>query len=132
MALIVADSDVLIEYLRNRSPVADQVRRAIERGRLATTAISAYELTLGARTERQLKQVERLLRVLGVRSFDYKAGEVSGNLYRVLQQRGVSVPFADFLIAGIRIASGLPLWTRNLSDYERIPGLTFSHATEAT
>lgn len=40
--MIVADTDVLIDFLANRGPAADVVAEALERGRLATTVVSRF------------------------------------------------------------------------------------------
>ncbi len=59
--MIVADSDVLIDFLRGRGDFARRVALELETGSFATTAITAFELRSGARTARERKPVETLL-----------------------------------------------------------------------
>lgn len=128
MAVMLADSDVLIDFLRGRSPVAEAVQTALRAGRLATSAVSAFELSLGARSEKQAKDVSHLLDLIDVRPLDRAAAEIAGRLQRELRARGLTIPYADLLIAGISISDGLPLWTNNRPDFEPIPGLLFFNA----
>jgi predicted nucleic acid-binding protein len=48
--MIVADSDVLIDALRGREPAKGRIAQEIEKGALATTSVSVFELLSGART----------------------------------------------------------------------------------
>jgi predicted nucleic acid-binding protein len=47
--MIVADSDVLIDFLEGRQPGAQAVAAALAAGQLQVTAISCFELLSGAR-----------------------------------------------------------------------------------
>ena len=51
--MIVADTDVLIDYLGGVEPGAGRVAEGIEAATLHTTAVSRFELLSGARTPRQ-------------------------------------------------------------------------------
>jgi predicted nucleic acid-binding protein len=42
---------------------------------------------------------------------------------RELRSHGIRIPTADTLIAGVALARGLPLITRNRRHFARIPGL---------
>jgi predicted nucleic acid-binding protein len=55
----VVDTDVLIDFLSGKA--TKSVEAALARGTLATTAITAYELRRGARTDKALGAVELLL-----------------------------------------------------------------------
>jgi predicted nucleic acid-binding protein len=50
--MIVADSDVLIDYLRRRQPGAKAVAEALRRGQLHTTILNCCELLAGAQSRR--------------------------------------------------------------------------------
>ncbi len=43
--MIVADSDVLVDALRGREPYASRIAEALEADSLATTVVSAFELS---------------------------------------------------------------------------------------
>lgn len=53
--MIVADSDVLIDFLGGREPAAGRVTREIESGNLWTTVITRFELLSGARGSREVR-----------------------------------------------------------------------------
>jgi len=54
--MIVADTDVLIDFLAGVEPLASRVAEQIEAG-LATTAVSRFELRAGVRSARQEQTV---------------------------------------------------------------------------
>jgi predicted nucleic acid-binding protein len=67
--LILVDSDILIDVLEGRA--SGSVRDAAKRGDLSTTAIAAYEVRRGARTDEARNSVELLLQQMGtIEPFD--------------------------------------------------------------
>ncbi len=64
--MMIADSDVLIDYLRGRAPWAERIRLEIGTGHLATTAINSFELSSGAKSAADQEKVSRLLAALTV------------------------------------------------------------------
>lgn len=126
MALTLADSDVLIDFLRDRPPAAAIVGDLIEAGQLATSTISQFELLAGARTTRQAASFRKLFEALVVVEFEQGAAEAAAQIRRDLEKRGEGIGTADYLIAGIAVASGLPLLTRNKRHFERVPDLVLA------
>jgi len=51
--MIVADTDVLIDFLGGHDPAAARIAVELERGDLRTTAITRFELLSGAKTSEQ-------------------------------------------------------------------------------
>jgi len=51
------------------------------------------------------------------------AADVAAGANRYLARRGQAIAVPDTLIAGVRIAHGLPLLTRNREHFSRVPGL---------
>ena len=121
--MIVADTDVLIDALRGRSPAAERIALELGTGQLATTAITAFELRSGARESPASAQVDTLLRALVVLSFDEVAAERAAAARRELDAKGYPIGMADYLIAGICLANGAILLTRNRKHFERVSGL---------
>lgn len=123
--MVVADTDVLIDALeKSRAPLAHQVSELLERGELATTAVTLYELTAGPRTT--VAQLELLQAALGpvlVLPVTRGAADVAASANRYLARRGEAIAVPDTLIAGVCIAYGLPLLTRNRKHFGRVPGL---------
>jgi predicted nucleic acid-binding protein len=126
VASVVVDSDVLIDALNGREPSLSRVRGAIDAGSAATTAVNACEVLAGATTPRRLREAEALLGFLPVLPLDEASGRVAGAVRRDLAGRGQIVPTADCLIAAICMTQGLPLLTRNVAHFSRIPGLTLA------
>lgn len=97
---------------------------ALARGALSTTAITAYELRRGARTNKALGAVELLLAQMAeIVSFDDTAAAEAAALYRDLARAGQVIGKADLYIAGICISSQAQLLTRNAREYARVPRL---------
>jgi tRNA(fMet)-specific endonuclease VapC len=121
--MMVADSDLLIDFLRGREPGLGRIRIEIATGRLATTAINAFELLSGAHRDPEKKRVETLLAALHVMPVDAAASELAADVRRSLEQKGLGIGLADYLIAGVCLSRSATLLTRNRSHFERVPGL---------
>ncbi len=124
MALIVADSDVLIDYLNDVGPGADRVESEMARGNLATTAVSRFEVLGGVRDERQRRRVEALLESMVTLSLDAAAADRAADVRRALERAGRKIGMADCLIAGIVLTTGGTLLTRNRREFDRVRGLS--------
>lgn len=129
--MIVADSDVLIDALRGRPEAAARIDRALESGALATTAITAFELRSGARSEETSGKVETLLAALLILPFDEAAAGKAAEVRRTLEATGEPIGMADYLIAGVCLARSAALLTRNRGHFERVPNLEVVRAGEA-
>jgi tRNA(fMet)-specific endonuclease VapC len=121
MAMMVADTDVLIDFLNGKSPAADRVALELGVG-LKTTVITRFELLSGARG-RQAMLVKELLDAIGVLSLGCEEADRAAEVRRELEQTGVSIGMADSLIAGIVLSHGAMLLTRNRKHFERVNGL---------
>lgn len=128
--MIVADTDVLIDALRGRDPGASAVARELERARLATTAITVFELLSGARNSGERQKVEALLRPLPRLPFDDRAGRLAAEVRRSLERQGNGIGMADYLIAATCLAHAATLLTRNREHFHRVPGLSLAPLSE--
>jgi predicted nucleic acid-binding protein len=123
VALIVADSDVLIDALRGRQPAIGRVTEGLQSGVLCTTTVTLFELLSGTRTEAESAAVERLLAAFTILPFDEAASREAAALRRGLLTQGLPIGMADYMIAGICVARSAALLTRNRAHFERVPGL---------
>lgn len=123
--MIVADTDVLIDFLEGRG-AADRVLAELERGGLATTVINRYELLAGARTKPQRKAVEDLLAYVSTLPLDESASDLAAETWRDLDVAGLRIGMADCLIAGIALHHHAALLTRNQRHFTRVPGLVLA------
>ncbi len=120
--MTIVDTDALIDFLNGRAPAS--IDDELARGALSTTAITAYELRRGARTEKALRSVELLLAQLAeIVPFDDAAAGEAAAVYRDLAKAGQVIGKADLYIAGICLASDAKLITRNVREYGRVDGL---------
>jgi tRNA(fMet)-specific endonuclease VapC len=123
LAVIIADTDVLIDALRGHEPAASRVVVGITEGTLATTTITAFELLSGARTAKEVEVVEDLLAGVALIPFDERASRSAAFCRRELEKQGSAIGMGDYLIAGVCISRGAPLLTRNRKHFERVPDL---------
>lgn len=121
--MIIADTDVLIDFLKDQGPGADRVAQGIETGALRTTVVTEFELLSGARNERQQVQLRELLAVVVPLPLSSEAASTAASVRRQLELRGKGIGTADYLIAGIALVHGAALLTRNRRHFERIEAL---------
>jgi len=120
--VIVADTDVLIDFLRGRDS-ADRVALELKKGRICTTVISAFELWAGAKTSQQAAAVETLLHALLILPLESQSARRAGEIQSTLEKKGNAIGMADSLIAGICLEHDRLLLTRNRKHFERVSGL---------
>jgi tRNA(fMet)-specific endonuclease VapC len=128
--MIVADTDVLIDYLQGKGPVADRIALELEHAQLCTTAVTRFELRAGARSARQEKLVVELLEAVPCLPLDTAGADRAAEVRRSLERRGQSIGMGDSLIAGITLANQGILLTRNRKHFARVPGLALGTLAE--
>jgi tRNA(fMet)-specific endonuclease VapC len=116
---------VLIDFVAGRGPAADTVAAALEAGRLATTAVTRFELRLGMTGDGRRRDdvLTDLLAALPTYPLDAEAADLAAGVRRELRAQGEDIGMADSLIAGIVLRHGGDLLTRNRRHYERVDGL---------
>jgi tRNA(fMet)-specific endonuclease VapC len=127
--MMIADTDVLIDFLQGRGVTAERIGLEIDHGQLHTTAVTRFELLAGASSPRQEKLVAQLLEALPCLPLDSASADQAAAVRRLLEKRGETIGMGDSLIAGITLANKGVLLTRNRQHFERVPGLalgTFS------
>ncbi len=121
--MILADSDVLIDFLRGHGEGAERVATELTRGSLATTAITAFELRSGVRTERQRRAVETLLDALTILPFGLVEAGLAAEVRRWAEKQGQPIGMADDMVAAPCLSTASTLLTRNVKHFDRVPGL---------
>jgi tRNA(fMet)-specific endonuclease VapC len=120
--MIIADSDVLIDYLQRRG-ANETVRELLGHRALQTTVISRFELLSGAKDAAYLSRVRELLSVVSSLPLNEAAADRASEIRKTLERGGNPIAMADCLIAGIVADQGGILLTRNRRHFERVPGL---------
>ena len=121
--MIVADTDVLIDFLAGREPAADRVAAELDTGGLRTTVVTRFELLSGARSGGQEAVIRQLLEAIPALGLDEAGGDRAAAVRRDLDASGQRVAMADCLIAGIALRHGASLLTNNRRQLERVEGL---------
>lgn len=130
MAGPVLDSDVLIDYLRGAGLGRDLVRGLVQGAGYRVTAVTAFELSLGRSYRENPRPVHALL-AAPLLPLTRKAGLRAGALLGELRRDGAAIDVRDAMQAGICLEAGATLVTRNVSHFERIPGLRISSPADA-
>ena len=127
---VILDTDIIIDHLKKKpDPTATQVFHAIQTGdlRAYTTSISAFELYRGARLapepDRRITEVKALLSHVNCLALDEGAANTASEISVTLGSRGESIEVRDLFIGAIARTSRLPLITRNVKHFRRIPDL---------
>jgi len=120
--LVVVDTDLLIDFLRGKGPGALLVRDLISSHSLRVTAITAFELRVGADF---LARRDDILRLVHSRTFPLDPGSAlrAGEVAAALRRAGQDIGMADCLQAGICLKFDLPFATRNRKHFNRVEGL---------
>jgi hypothetical protein len=111
--VILADSSAWIEYLRRTGSTAHiRVRELIEKtDDLATTEVVVMEVLAGARGDRHLADLDRMLKrcefiaLHGLDDFEHAA-----DLYRTCRRNGETIrKMTDCIVASVAIRTGMPV-----------------------
>ena len=124
--MIIADTDVLIDYLSGKEPGAGRVEAGLRDGTLHTTVISRFELLSGAKSPKQIDKIKPLLDALTIISLDASAADRAAEIRRHLEQKGHGIGMADSLIAGMVMVHHGNLLTRNERHFNRVQALKLS------
>lgn len=128
---VVADTDLLIDFLRGRGPGVGAVRGLIRHRRLRLTSVTAFELRLGTDFFQRGTEIARLFRARTL-GLDIEGAVLAGEVAVALRDAGRPIGLADCLQAGICLRHELPLATRNTKHFGRIPGLELADLEELT
>lgn len=123
--MTILDTSVLIDSLSGQKRLARALRRTIEEGeRILVPSLVLYEWLRGPRLSEELAAQEALFPSESAIPFGPQEAALSAKIYRSLKRpRGREI---DLAIAACAIGREAELWTRNLSDFQDIPGLRLS------
>ena len=123
--MILADSCVIIDYLRNPTPEAKKIFSQKE---IAVCGVVKAEILRGAASSSQLSKLEKALECFENIPFVEEYWADLAQMLNNLKILGVAVPFQDAMIALLAIKSGALLWTAD-KHFQLIksvyPGLSF-------
>ena len=120
---IVVDTDIIIDYLKKRQPGTELLKKAYLKHRIHITSITVYELLYGVQRSGKTALIDRLLRYVTVVPLDEAAAREAAAIHYNLRSKGMDIGVKDSFIAGICEAHNMPLLTRNVKHFNRIPEL---------
>jgi len=123
MENILIDTDIAVEYLRNRDKGSSELLRLLQSHVIYISAISEFELCLGARTNRHWEDLEMVFSRLVLIPFDFGCGRISADIWKNRELAHQHLEIKDIFIAGIAIHEDLWLRTFNEKHFKGINGL---------
>jgi predicted nucleic acid-binding protein len=131
---LILDSSVLIAAERqgkNARQVLTEIAQAIGEMEVGVSVVTLIELAHGAaradtldRRSRRQKFIEELLTAIPVYPVTVSIALRTGQLDGENQLRGLRIPLADLLIGVTALELGYNLYTTNIRDFSRVPGLS--------
>jgi tRNA(fMet)-specific endonuclease VapC len=124
------DTNTVLDYFKGKGRVGEHLL-ATPPGEVALPAVAAYEVWVGVlgsqNAKRRQAEYEQFLAVVGILPFDAIAGRRAAELRLALERKGESIGPMDTLIAATALANGATLVTRNVREFERVPGLSVAN-----
>ena len=126
---IIIDTDVLIDFLRNKKDAVAFITQLEEKKTiLSTTAVNAFELYYGAHKSKQsaqtLQATKKLLDRLVLFPLTPRSAQRAGFIYAELESEGQPIGLRDTFIAAIALTRKCSVATRNTGHFNKIKGLT--------
>jgi predicted nucleic acid-binding protein len=106
------DTSVIIDFLAGDEKIVALIKELSRKGEIKTTTITEYEL-LKHKTELKRQVAENFLSAIIVCPFDRASAEKAALLFEKLSKTGKMINENDLLIAGISLANGEVLLTRD-------------------
>lgn len=116
---VVADTDLVIDFLRGHGAGASLLPQWLRSGRLRLSVITLFELRSGLDWSTRGQVIESLF-VHGPLPFDRDAALHAGRVETALRSAGTRIGVADTQQAGICLSADLPLATRNDRHFRRV------------
>ena len=106
--MILADSCVIIDYLRNPTPEAKKI---FSRNEIAICGVVKAEVLRGALSSSQFLKLDKALECFDNITFEEEYWADLAQMLNNLKLQGILVPFQDAMIALLAIKTGALLWT---------------------
>ncbi|BAU15224.1 hypothetical protein LEP3755_57810 [Leptolyngbya sp. NIES-3755] len=120
--MILIDSDILIDVLRNQQIAVERLLALSESETLAVGVVTQMELIVGCQNMSELRRVERLLSGFEIQDLTIDISRRAVDLLRTYRlSHGLLM--ADALIAATALVNQISFLTRNQRDYRFIDEL---------
>jgi predicted nucleic acid-binding protein len=123
---VVIDAGIFIEHLRAKNKFATTLYHLSDYENLFISAVSLYELYMGATMEAKKTDVQHITEDLFVLPFTEDVAQMAAQIYHQLKSKNQLIEFRDIFIAATCIVNNLPIATLNTKHFVRVDGLLFS------
>lgn len=120
---MVIDTSIFIDYLRAKDKRETQLFKIPENQSIYLSAVTFYELLMGATTPEKLDDINNITFGISILSFNEKVAEEAGKIYHKLRNSNKLIEFRDIFIAATCIVNDLPILTKNKKHFSRIVAL---------
>ncbi len=121
---MVIDTSVFIEFLRAKNKKQTTLFSIPETKQLYISAVTLYELYMGATTPEKKRDIQILTEDIPVLPFDDSVAKEASEIYHQLRLDNKIIEFRDIFIAATALAHELPINTLNKKHFERINKLS--------
>lgn len=108
--MILVDTNVLIDFFNSPDQAVFEV---IMKKEVATCGVVQVELLHGAKSDKQIKTICKMLDSLKYIPMETSDWQKIGLFLRLLKKHGLSVPLADSIIAYLAIKNNCEVWTQD-------------------
>ncbi len=125
---MIADTTFLIDVMRRDITAIEKGEQLEGVGvKVSITSVSIFELYVGLNmSTKPMEEKSKIDNILGnviVNNLDFHSSCEAGEIFAEKKRRGLTIDPEDAMIAGICIANGEPLLTRNVNHFANIDGL---------
>jgi tRNA(fMet)-specific endonuclease VapC len=123
---LVIDTGIFIEYLRAKDKRKTILYSIPEETTLFISAVTLYELYMGATTDEKKKDIQLLTEDLAVLPFNENVAIEASAIYHELRKTNQVIEFRDIFIGATCVVYKFPIKTTNTKHFSRIKGIEFS------
>lgn len=120
---MVIDTCIFIEHLRAKDKLSTTLYKLSDESQLFISAVTLYELYMGAITKEKQEDVKMITEDLVVLPFTDTVSVRAAQIYHLLRATNQMIEFRDIFIAATCLINGLPIATLNKKHFKRIDGL---------
>jgi tRNA(fMet)-specific endonuclease VapC len=120
---MVADTGIFIEHLRAKDKLSTTLYKISENQERYISAVTLYELYMGATNREKERDVEELTEGFSVLPFTDGIAKKAAEIYHKLRVSNQMIEFRDIFIAATCNVNELPIVTLNKKHFKRVDRL---------
>jgi tRNA(fMet)-specific endonuclease VapC len=124
MERILADTSVIIEFLRKKKKEKSWLWKIKENSTCFISSITLFELLSGVKTDRHIEDSHKITKWIESIEFDDEIATVAASILINLKKRNQVIDYRDIFIAATAKHYHLTLATLNINHFQRIEGIT--------